>query len=465
MRRAPERERVILTGRVEIPMKTVLALVTAVAIVATACSGTASPEVTASDTPMAPSSPATAATASASPSFAAPSASPAASGGLAVETLLTDHGIGSVRWAPGGAAFAAAVQSGTANDGRVEVFSADGTQRLATIPGGWDVGWLDPTSLAVLLERPDGNNGRVVIHFLDGRPEAQLPGARGAILASDAGRVAVTDPFASNAEFPTVFRILTAHPAAGGADGQRWVESGPIDAGWPTVWSADGNLLAVSTASSTASADLVAATGSEIGRRSQGSSLSRIRLAAGGAPPVRFKVLRFPDATRVPLPDLLLDPRSVWAFSPDDRWFAAVDGTTGETVVINVETAGVTRLAGYWPEGWTPTGQLVLMGAGGGTATLRSSDGTLTRTGLPAGQPSFGPLPGEVAIARPDPNGATMTGTIEVRMAGETVDIPTLGPPTAGEAFWSPDGRSCLVATPTDDAQQLHASLLRVTAP
>ncbi len=400
-----------------------------------------------------------------SPSFAASSASPAASGGLAVQTLLVDHGIGAVRWAPGGAAFAAVVQSGTANDGRVEVFSADGTQRLATIPSGWDFGWLDPTSLAVLLEHPDGSNGHVVIHFLDGRPEAQLPGARGAILASDAGRVAVTDPFASNAEFPTVFRVLTTHPVASGADGRGWVESGPIDAGWPTAWSTDGNLLAVSTASATSSADLVAATGSEIGRRSQGSSLGPIRLAAGGAPPVQFTVLRFPDATRVPLPNLLLDLRSVWSFSPDDRWFVAVDGTTGETVVINVETAQVSRLAGYWPEGWTPTGDLVLMKASGGTATLRSSDGTLTPTGLPAGQPSFGPLSGEVAIARPDPNGETMTGTIEVRMAGETVDIPTLGPPTAGEAVWSPDGRSCLVATPTDDAQQLHASLLRVSAP
>jgi hypothetical protein len=147
------------------------------------------------------------------------------------------------------------------------------------------------------------------------------------------------------------------------------------------------------------------------------------------------------------------------SFSPNGRWLAAY----GTPWIVDVQTGAVRDVTGFSISGWTPSGELVLARPDQ-TSALWHPDGTTTDTGLPAGAPAYGPLPGEVALITRG-SGSGISGTAAVHIGNRTANVPLLAAGGAWNVSWAPDGSSCFVLTGSDDAQAMRDSLIRVAAP
>ena len=354
----------------------------------------------------------------------APAGSPSGVIELPAGSALVDtsFSFGALAWSPGGQVLAVeAADQGFGHD-RVDLFAPDGS-RIASIPGS-GFGWLDVARLAVYQASAGTGGGTLGLYTAAGRLIERLAGQWGGMLASGHGSLAL-EPVAGSAR-------------AAGGDVRIWTAGtlGPAiqGQGVPERWSADGTrLLLVRT-------DLTAQAGATLA-------------ATGGPIPGVLTVIRAADGAIVaPTPYHLADVRGFRAWRPDGRYLATddVDGAT----VLDLAAGRVLRtgVAGS-PVDWSPDGRLVLV-ASDGTSRLWSPDGHATPSGLPPGDPIYGPTLAQVAL-RP-PSGGTVLTLIS---HGTTLTLPA---DPGSSATWAPDGSACFVTTAAPGAPMV---LVRVAVP
>lgn len=385
------------------------------------------------------------------------SASPLSPTDAGVQVVLTDHVLKPVRWSPDGQHFALGVETGTAGEGRVDVYGAGGAKSLS-FPDGTDAAWLDASTLVTFDTDPNQGGGIVTIHDLTVGSSHALPGRRRGILGNNHGLVAISSIDTMGGypiQQPPATVSILGHwdPTVPRGAAGYWTEGETIaDLGSPAAWSSDGTLLAFLTPPTTAQDGSTSAT---LARSPSGGAATPNQLAAGGPIPAGLAVRRFPGNERVPVPEVTVDERSLtpW-FSPDGRWLA------GGEVAIDLQTGTAHKLPGA-TAGWTPSGDLVL-GAVDRPSSIWHPDGTQSSTGLPSGFPVYGPLPGQVAVfsLNGERTGLGAASAL-VHMGDRSVSVQLYGP-SWWSVVWSPDGSAVLIDTETDDAQQVHDSLIRV---
>lgn len=410
--------------------------------------------------PSARSTTASSGPASAPPASLVPSPSPTPAstlqpGGLVVTAIATDNEFTNPRWAPDGRAFAVTVGWGRPINGSAEIYAADGATRLATFPGGGDVAWLDASTFALFETSIESVNGSVTVRSLSGAPEIVASSTSGGFLGTGTSRLAILDPFDADPSTPVRFRVFGQGVGSRPGD-KAWPVSDEIE-GQPIVWSNDASLLLTFVGAEAAASGLPQA---RTVSTHEAAHANEPVLGAGASPRVRLVVRRYPGGAVVPTPDVLFEARAVWVFSPDGR-FLAGGGVTKPTSVIDLVSGRFVELPRAHA-GWTPTGELALLREGA-PASLWHPDGSITETSLPLGVPTFGPLPGEAFITPPCDVGVACSATVQI--GSKSATIPLLPNAPFATAFWAPDGTACYVTTATDDAQLLHSTLYRVTAP
>ncbi len=356
---------------------------------------------------------AAASAASSAPQVSVPGASaPLPPGATTIDTAF-DFGV--VAWSPDGTTVAAEALGQTAGTGTVDLFTPAGV-RLASVPG-YAFGWLDATRLLVFTPTPtDVSTGTVSVWSSDGHLVERLAGQFGGVLANGHGAA--------------VLRMAPPQAAYGGNDFAFWSGGtpGPMIAGpgIPQTWSPDGRLLAVPQSTLTV------------------QSLGGIVLASSGGPILGYlHVLRYPGGTEVgSFRDHPIDLQGGVAFSPDSRYLAAGGFAAAGVLVFDLVTgrvASVPMAVSAWR--WAPDGRLAITGPDGMTR-LWSTDGTLAPSGLPPGDPIYGPRLSEVAIL-PLAQGPGLAVTLQTARGSVTVPVAVSGMPVA----WAPDGLSCLLST------------------
>jgi photosystem II stability/assembly factor-like uncharacterized protein len=354
----------------------------------------------------------------------APTGSPSGVIELPAGSALVDtsFSFGALAWSPGGQVLAAeAADQGFGHD-RVDLFAPDGA-RIASIPGS-GFGWLDAARLAVYQASPSVGGGTIGLYTTAGRLIERLPGRWGGMLANGHGSLALEPVASPGLAAAGAVRIWTAGTLGPPIAGE----------GMPERWSPDGTrLLLVRT-------DLTAQTGATLA-------------STGGPIPGVLTVIRAAvGAVIAPTPYRLADVRGSRAWSPDGRYLATDDA--GGATVLDLASGRVLRtgVTGS-PLTWRPDGRLVLV-ASDGASRLWSPNGQATPSGLPPGDPTYGPTLAQVAI-RP-PSGATMLTLIS---HGTTL---ALSADPGSSATWAPDGSACFVTTAAPGTPML---LVRVASP
>jgi hypothetical protein len=348
-----------------------------------------------------------------------------------VTVVDTANSIQRLDWSPNRKLLAVLTWGGELGTGRADVLDLAG-RRVASFDA-FDMAWVDDTHITTLVVSPDDTaHGTATVRSLDGTESNVVPGTFGGMLGNGHGSIALTAPvLATTAPADESFQIWS--------NGQL----GPRIAGFglPMRWSADGRLMAL------------------LAQTTVGSGANRLEaegdvLAAAGSPiPGTLTVLRLPERT-VGLSNPLADIRLDVYFSPDETSLATSDG-----VVMKLADGGSTQLAGR-PEGWTPDGELVVVGQDHRVSLWTPAGASPVPNAFEWAV--FGPNYGDIATLAAADENPTDPVTAVVRRAGGAASVPlNIG---LGMAAWSTGG-VCFIATGTIDAQRVDNRLLRIELP
>jgi hypothetical protein len=325
------------------------------------------------------------------------------------------------------------------------VLDADGKQISSFF--AFKACWVDATHLMTLVVSTDSTGvGTATLQPVDGSEGSVVPGQFSAVVCNEHGLVAMSDAVVEYPGFPG-FRIWS-----NGTLGPQ------IDVrGSPVEWSPDGQYLAL--------VDLDPA-GSQQGRvprtrvRAAAAVPNHVFGAAGGQWQVVATVMRFPDQEKL-VPGLILQaPGITTRFSPDSSSIVlsptevSTSAATTHSVVIALPGIAKSPITAGLPQGWTPSGKLILGDDRGHVSLWTQAGATL----VPKAYRSAVFGPDETDYATLNATTGSQPPTATVRHGNASV-VVRMGYPVL-TATWASSG-VCFIAT-AGTAHTETAYLLRV---